>query len=41
MSGYTADIMQSKGIIQNGMVFVSKPISPTDLIKKVREVLDR
>lgn len=41
MSGYTADIMHTKGIIENGMVFVSKPISPTDFIKKVREVLDR
>ena len=41
MSGYTADIMHTKGFIENGMVFVSKPISPTDFIKKVREVLDR
>ncbi|MBF8251003.1 MAG: sensor histidine kinase response regulator, PAS, PAS and PAS, partial [Deltaproteobacteria bacterium] len=41
MSGYTADIMHTKGIIENGMVFISKPISPTDFIKKVREVLDR
>lgn len=41
MSGYTADVMQTKEIIENGLDFVSKPILPAEFIKKIREVLDR
>jgi polar amino acid transport system substrate-binding protein len=40
MSGYTADIIQSKGIINDGMPFLPKPIFPDQLLRKVREVLD-
>jgi CheY-like chemotaxis protein len=40
-SGYTADIIQSKGILDTGMEFILKPISPTLFLQKVREVLDR
>lgn len=40
-SGYTADIIQRKGIIEEGVDFILKPVSPKDLLKKVREVLDR
>lgn len=39
-SGYTADILHKKGIIEEGVNFLSKPISTNDLIRKVREVLD-
>jgi signal transduction histidine kinase/CheY-like chemotaxis protein len=40
MSGYTADIIQSKGIISDGIPFLPKPIFPDQLLRKVREVLD-
>lgn len=39
MSGYAAD--KTKGIIEEGLDFVSKPVSPSELLRKVREVLDR
>ena len=39
MSGYVAD--KTKGIIDEGLDFISKPVSPTDFLRKVREVLDR
>jgi PAS domain S-box-containing protein len=41
MSGYTADIIHKHGIIDNGLNFISKPVSPTKLLKKMRELLDR
>lgn len=40
-SGYTADIITRKGLIEEGVPFISKPVSPTILLKKVREVLDK
>jgi DNA-binding response OmpR family regulator len=40
VSGYTADIIHHKGIADEGMQFVSKPVSPDHLLRKVREVLD-
>jgi two-component system cell cycle sensor histidine kinase/response regulator CckA len=39
-SGYPADIIQKKGILEEGIKFVSKPIAPVDLLRKVRDVLD-
>ncbi|OGW21690.1 MAG: hypothetical protein A2X55_03385 [Nitrospirae bacterium GWB2_47_37] len=41
MSGYTADIIDRKGMIEAGAELVSKPISPNGLLRKIREVLDR
>ncbi len=40
MSGYTADIISQKGLLEEGINFLSKPVSMIDLIRKVREVLD-
>jgi signal transduction histidine kinase len=40
-SGYTADILNRKGMLEEGINFVFKPISPGGLLRKVREVLDR
>ncbi len=40
-SGYTADIVHKKGILETGMEFVLKPITPSDFLKKVRAVLDK
>jgi CheY-like chemotaxis protein len=40
ISGYTADMIQKKGILEEGLHFVPKPVSLKVLLKKVREVLD-
>jgi two-component system cell cycle sensor histidine kinase/response regulator CckA len=40
-SGYTENVMLKKGILGPGMHFISKPVSPKDLLRKVREVLDQ
>ena len=40
LSGYTADIVHNKGILEQHINFMSKPISPRDLLAKVREILD-
>jgi CheY-like chemotaxis protein len=40
-SGYTESVMLKKGILGPGMHFISKPVSPKDLLRKVREVLDQ
>jgi CheY-like chemotaxis protein len=39
-SGYPADIIHEKGVLEEGINFISKPVSPDDLLRKVREVLD-
>lgn len=41
ISGYSADIIHSKGILDEGLDFLSKPILQEILLNKVREVLDR
>ncbi len=40
MSGYNTATIANKGITQEGLNFLMKPISPEALLKKVREVLD-
>lgn len=40
-SGYTADYMTQKGIPHEQFNFIQKPVSPTTLLRKIREVLDR
>ncbi len=39
-SGYTRDVILDKGIEDRKFHFISKPISPSILLQKVREVLD-
>jgi CheY-like chemotaxis protein len=41
MSGYTADVIASQGVLDNGVAFIQKPFSMKDLAEKVREVLDK
>lgn len=41
LSGYAADTMRARGMIGAGMEFTSKPVAPGELLKKVREILDR
>ncbi|MBI5739507.1 MAG: response regulator [Nitrospirae bacterium] len=40
MSGYTADVLHRKDILGEGLNFITKPVTPETLLKKVREVLD-
>jgi signal transduction histidine kinase len=40
MSGYSADIIFKKGVLEEGLNLISKPAAPHDLLRKVREVLD-
>ena len=39
MSGYTADVITQRGMLNEGMCFISKPFSMNDLATKVREAL--
>jgi CheY-like chemotaxis protein len=41
MSGYPDDIIQQKSLLDESEEIIHKPFSPTTLIKKVREALDR
>ena len=41
MSGYTVDIMHKQGIFKENLNFIMKPVSPSKLLRKVREVLDK
>ena len=40
-SGYTTDIIHKKGIIEEGSNFILKPMLPDELLRKVRDVLDK
>lgn len=40
MSGYPKDGTSNKIITEEGLPFISKPVSPTGLLRKAREVLD-
>ena len=39
-SGYAMDRVQKEGILEEGLDFILKPVSPMGLLKKIREVLD-
>ncbi len=41
ISGYTADIIRKRGIIEEGVEFITKPFSKDQVLLKVREMLDR
>jgi signal transduction histidine kinase len=41
MSGYTGGALVRLGVLEPGLTFLQKPISPSALIRAVREVLDR
>mgnify|MGYP001611041108 FL=1 len=40
-SGYSADFISKKGMLEEGLNFLAKPMSPANLLKKVREALDK
>jgi PAS domain S-box-containing protein len=39
MSGYTADIITRKGVLEEKLHFIAKPVSPIDLLTKMKELL--
>jgi hypothetical protein len=41
MSGYPADIIRQKGLLEEGAEIVLKPTPTAALLRKVREVLDK
>jgi len=41
ISGYTPELMQSKGLSENGLEFIPKPFTTNALLKKVRDILDK
>jgi PAS domain S-box-containing protein len=41
ISGYTGDIIQKKGLFEDRINLISKPLSPKELLRKVREILDK
>jgi len=40
MSGYTANVIANRGVLEEGVHFISKPLSKKELAAKVRETLD-
>ncbi len=40
MSGYTANVIAHKGVLDDGVAFMQKPFSINELAEKIREVLD-
>jgi CheY-like chemotaxis protein len=41
MSGYTDEAVLKQGILEAGLAFIQKPITPDKLARKIREVLAR
>jgi CheY-like chemotaxis protein len=41
ISGYTADIIHKRGMLDKSLESIEKPLRPIKLLQKVREVLDR
>ncbi len=41
ISGYARDFMQNRGVLENGIEFMQKPVTPTVLLNKIRAILDK
>ena len=40
MSGYTDNVIAQQGVLEEGIFFINKPLVPSILSRKVREVLE-
>jgi PAS domain S-box-containing protein len=40
MSGYTDDSIVRHGVLESGVAYIQKPVTPTSLSRRIREVLD-
>jgi two-component system, cell cycle sensor histidine kinase and response regulator CckA len=40
-SGYTADIIKTRDVLDEGTELIMKPLQPIELLRKIREILDR
>ena len=41
MSGYTDQAIVNHGVLEPGITFLQKPFTPTEILKKVRNILDK
>ena len=41
MSGYTKDIVLTKGVLEDEIFFIAKPFRPQELLVLIRDILDR
>ncbi len=41
MSGYAFDIVKKKGLLQEGLGYISKPVLPKEMLRKIREIFDK
>ena len=39
ISGYTNEVVSSKGILDESVPFLQKPFSPADIISKLKDIL--
>jgi polar amino acid transport system substrate-binding protein len=40
-SGYTADFIQNRGVSEEGINLIMKPVNPIELLRNIREILDK
>jgi DNA-binding response OmpR family regulator len=40
VSGYTSDIIHSRGMLDESLEYITKPLKARNLLQKVRDVLD-
>lgn len=41
LSGYSEEFMHQKDIIDKDVTFISKPVKPDEILRKMREILNK